>query len=131
MSGVYGTFIENFPELFDTFNIWYEGEEDIKYTVRAIYMPDKGDGIKRRKYTSGNTGLDIIEDDVFYISHKFNNTTKIGAYVQKLNDNIIMRLTKVVRYDKAAGYYVYTIEKVTGTTLDKDKKLDVKEATFA
>lgn len=131
MGGVYGSFIENFPELFETFTIWYSDDKSDAITVRAVYMPNKGNGIKRRKYTSGNTALDITEDDHFYISRKYDSQVKIGAYVQKLNDNIIMRLTKVVPYDKAAGYRVYLIERVNGTTIDKDQDLPVKEATFA
>lgn len=131
MGGVYGTFVENFPELFETFSVWYADDKSDITTVRAIYMPEDGDGIKRRKYTSGNTGLDIIEDDQFYISHKYDSQVKVGAYVQKVNDNIIRRLTKVMRYDKAAGYYIYKIERVNGTTIDKTTDLPVKEGYFA
>lgn len=131
MGGVYGSFLENFSELMEGFSVWTaEDKSDIR-TVRAIHMPNKGSGLKRRKYTSGNTALDITGNDDFYISHKYDNLVKEGDYVEKIGDNIIMRLTELVPYDKAAGYRVFRIERVTGTTIDKDQNLEVKEATFA
>lgn len=131
MGGVYGSFYEHFQELSEFFHVWtLDDRSDIR-TVKAIYMPNKGSGLKRKKYTSGNTALDILDDDEFYISRKYDGQIKEGDYVQKVNDNIIMRLTKVVPYDKAAGYRVYKIERVTGTTPDKDEDLGVKEGYFA
>lgn len=131
MGGVYGSFIECFPELMESFNAWTaEDKSDIRI-VRAVYMPNKGSGIKRRKYTSGNTGLDITDSDEFYISRKYDGKVKVGDYITKVNDNIIMRLVKVLPFDLAAGYRVYAIERVTGSTVDDTDKLNVKEATFA
>lgn len=131
MGGVYGSFYEHFQELSEFFHVWtLDDRSDIR-TVKAIYMPNKGSGLKRKKYTSGNTALDILDDDEFYISRKYDGQIKEGDYVQKVNDNIIMRLTKVVPYDKAAGYRVYKIERVTGATPDKDEDLGVKEGYFA
>ena len=127
---VYGSFIEHFSELEDSFYIWTAEDRSDQRLVRAIYMPNKGSGIKRRKYTSGNTALDITESDDFYIRRKYYGLVKEGDYVQKVNDNIIMRLTKDVPFDKAAGYRIYTIERVTGTTPDKVQDLLVKEAVF-
>ena len=34
-------------------------------------------------------------------------------------------------FEKAAGYHVFTIERVTGTTIDKQEPLKVKEGYFA
>lgn len=131
MSGVYGSFLESFPELVESFLVWTKEDKSDVRTVRAVYMPSKGSGLKRRKYTSGNTALDISGNDDFYISNKYANLVKEGDYVEKKGDNIIMRLTELVPYDKAAGYRVFKIEKVTGTTVDKDQNLNVKEAVFA
>lgn len=131
MAGVYGTFVEEFRELSEPFYVWtLEDKSDIRL-VRAIYIPNKGSGIKRRKYTSGNTSLDIIDEDDFYISRKYDACVKIGDYVTRMHDNIIMRLTGEVPYTKAAGYRIYTIERVTGSTPDKDEKLKVKEVYIA
>lgn len=131
MNGVYGSFIENFPELYESFIVWTKEDKSDVRTVRGIYMPSNGDTIKRRKYTSGNTALDIKEVDEFYISRKYDNYVKTGDYIQKVKDNIIRRLTGVVPYDKAAGYRIYVVERVTGTTTDKNEELNIKEATFA
>lgn len=129
--GAYGTFVENFPELYETFKIWLKEDHSDEITVRAIYMPNKGSGLKRRKYTSGNTALDIMDDDCFYISRKYDSLIKEGAYVKKISDNILMRLTRVLPFDIAGGFRVYTIERVTGTTEDKTTDLPVKEGVFA
>lgn len=131
MNGVYGSFIENFPELYESFIVWTKEDKSDVRIVRGIYMPSNGDTIKRRKYTSGNTALDIKEVDEFYISRKYDNYVKTGDYIQKVKDNIIRRLTGVVPYDKAAGYRIYVVERVTGTTTDKNEELNIKEATFA
>lgn len=131
MSGVYGDFVETFPELRELFQVWTMPDKSDIRDVVAIYMPNKGSGIKRRKYTSGNTTQDIVDDDEFYVSTVFENMVHEGDYVQKPGDAIIRRLTKVLPFDKAAGYRIYTIERVTGTTPDKDQPLIVKEGKFA
>ena len=51
MGGVYGSFLENFPELLESFSVWTKEDKTDIRTVRAIYMPNKGSGLKRRKYT--------------------------------------------------------------------------------
>lgn len=131
MGGVYGSFYEEFPELVERFHVWTAEDRSDERLITGIYIPTKGSGIKRRKYTSGNTALDITDVDEIYISRKYDGQVKEGDYIQKINDNLIMRITNDVPYDKAAGYRVYKVELVTGTTYDKDQPLKVKEATFA
>lgn len=131
MGGVYGSFYEEFPELVERFYVWTAEDRSDERLITGIYIPTKGSGIKRRKYTSGNTALDITDADEIYISRKYDGQVKEGDYIQKINDNLIMRITNNVPYDKAAGYKVYKVELVTGTTYDKDQPLKVKEATFA
>lgn len=131
MGGVYGSFYEEFPELVERFHVWTAEDRSDERLITGIYIPTKGSGIKRRKYTSGNTALDITDIDEIYISRKYDGQVKEGDYIQKINDNLIMRITNNVPYDRAAGYRVYKVELVTGTTYDKDQPLNVKEATFA
>lgn len=131
MGGVYGSFYEEFPELVERFHVWTSEDRSDERLITGIYIPTKGSGIKRRKYTSGNTALDITDVDEIYISRKYDGQVKEGDYIQKINDNLIMRVTNNVPYDRAAGYRVYKVELVTGTTYDKDQPLKVKEATFA
>lgn len=131
MGGVYGSFYEEFPELVERFHVWTAEDRSDERLITGIYIPTKGSGIKRRKYTSGNTALDITDVDEIYISRKYDGQVKEGDYIQKISDNLIMRITNDVPYDKAAGYRIYKVELVTGTTYDKDQPLKVKEATFA
>jgi len=132
MSGVYGDFIETFPELREPFDVWDKEDASDKRRVIAVYMPNEGGGIKRRKYTSGNTGLDITNSDEFYIDNINGKKVQIGTYVRQLSDpRFVLRLTHDVGYDKAAGYHIYTIERVTGATIDKTEDLKVKEPYFA
>lgn len=131
MGGVYGSFYEEFPELVERFHVWTAEDRSDERLITGIYIPTKGSGIKRRKYTSGNTALDITDVDEIYISRKYDGQVKEGDYIQKISDNLIMRVTNNVPYDRAAGYRAYKVELVTGTTYDKDQPLKVKEATFA
>ena len=132
MSGVYGDFIENFLELREVFNVWdKEDASDIRQVI-AVYMPNAGGGIKRRKFTSGNTGHDITNEDEFYIACEYDNCVQVGTYVRQTSDpRYVLRLTHDIGYDKAAGYHVYTIERVTGANIDKTEDLEVKEPYFA
>lgn len=132
MSGVYGDFIEVFPELREAFDAWDKDDASDKRQVIAVYMPNEGGGIKRRKYTSGNTGLDITNSDEFYIDNINGQKVKVGTYIRRLSEpQNVLRLTHDVGYDKAAGYHIYTIELVTGATIDKTEDLKVKEPYFA
>ena len=132
MSGVYGDFIETFPELREPFEVWDKEDASDKRKVIAVYMPNEGGGIKRRKYTSGNTGLDITNSDELYIDNINGKKVQVGTYVRRLSEpQNVLRLTHDVGYDKAAGYHIYTIELVTGATIDKTEDLKVKEPYFA
>ena len=132
MSGVYGTFVEHFTELNEPCECWNKEDASDKWTIVAIYMPTEGSGIKRRKYTSGNTGLDITESDEFYVSCRYDKDLREGTYIRRIqHPDYVYRLTKDVGYEKAAGYHVFTIERVTGTTIDKQEPLKVKEGYFA
>lgn len=132
MSGAYGDFIEVFPELRESFDAWDKEDASDKRQVIAVYMPNEGGGIKRRKYTSGNTGLDITNSDEFYIDNINGTKVKVGTYIRRLSEpQNVLRLTHDVGYDKAAGYHIYTIELVTGATIDKTEGLKVKEGYFA
>ena len=130
MAGVYGSFYECFPELQERFDVWTNPDKSDIRSIVAIFMPNQGSVIKRRKYTSGNTALDIQDSDELYVSIAFGKRIREGDYIQG-NDGILRRLTGLVPYDKAAGYRIYTVERVTGATAEKTEELKVKEARFA
>lgn len=128
---VYGGFITAFPELLETIQVWKETKEDSKL-IRVIYIPSADEQIKRRKYTSGNTSLDITNEDQLYVKATLKSKINVGDYFIRLIDNkVIMRVTGQRPYTKAADYVVYTVQKVTGDTIDDTEKLDVKEGYFA
>lgn len=132
MNGVYGTFLEHFSELNEKFDAWNKEDASDKFEIVAVYMPTSGSGIKRRKYTSGNTGLDVTESDQLYVTNFWNEHLREGTYIRRLeHPEFIMRLVNEVPYDKAAGYHVWEIERVTGATIDKTENLKVKEPYFA
>lgn len=132
MSGVYGDFVEVFPELREVCYVWNTEDGSNETEIVAIYMPTHGGGIKRRKYTSGNTGHDVVESDELYVECRFDSMCKVGTYVRrKDHPEWIMRLTNDIGYEKAAGYHVFEIERVTGATIDKTEDLKVKEGYFA
>jgi len=131
MSGAYGDFLQAFPELYETCQVFdKEDKTDIR-TIRCIHLTQHGDGIKRRKYTSGNTGLDITGDDQIFVLAKYMRLVNIGTYVLFQDTLDWYRLTKLMSYKKAAGYAVYKVELVTGATADSDADLNVKEPYFA
>ena len=131
MGGVYGDFIEYFQELYEPHDVWTKEDRSDTRRITAVYLPNKGDGIKRRKYTSGNTALDIQDTDVIYVSATFKNKISVGDYIQKVGDPYFMRVTNNISYIKAAGYMVFAVDRVTGPTPDKDEPLGVKEGYFA
>lgn len=132
MSGIYGTFLEHFTELNESCDAWNEEDASDRFQIAAVYMPTSGSGIKRRKYTSGNTGLDVTESDQLYVTDIWNKQLREGTYIRRLSHpDFILRLVNEVSYDKAAGYHVWEIERVTGATIDKKEDLKVKEPYFA
>lgn len=131
MTGVYGTFLEHFNELAKAYHVWDTLEKGEPRTIKAVFIPTKGDGLHRQKYTSGNTAIDTRKMDTLYIRSAFKSQIKDGDYIQKVGDNITMRVMKVLPYDEAGGYFIATVEMVTGSTPEKNQPLPIKEPYFA
>lgn len=129
MPGVYGDFIECFPELMETFKVWTESETDCRQ-IRGIYIPTKGGGIDRRKFTSKNWVLDQVDSDLIYVKLAYKDKIKIGDYFRRNAESPMRRVTTKVEYDKSAGYLVFGIEKVEGSRPDQKDSLNVKGAEF-
>ena len=129
--GVYGNFLTPFPELKERIVVWTKEDRSDERTIIAIYMTTGGGGIKRKKYTSGNTALDIQDSDDLYVSTKYDGQIKVGDYFKRPRSAYIYRVVNRKPYDMAAGYQWYDVERVTGATPDKDEPLPVKEGYFA
>ena len=76
--------------------------------------------------------MDVTESDQLYVLDRWSKQLREGTYIRRLeHPEFVMRLINEVPYDKAAGYHVWTIERVTGATIDKTEDLKVKEPRFA
>lgn len=129
--GVYGNFLLAFPELKERIKVWSKEDHSDERNIVAIYMTTEGGGIKRRKYTSGNTSLDIVDSDDLYVDYKYKSFINVGDYFQRKNDPFTYRVISCKPYDRASGYLWFDVERVTGATSDKDEALPVKEGYFA
>ena len=128
---VYGNSLLAFPELKERLKVWTKEDRSDERSIVAVYMTTEGGGVKRRKYTSGNTSLDIVDSDDLYVDHRYKNLINVGDYFQRKNDSFIYRVINRKPYDIAAGYLWFDVERVTGATLDKNEALPVKEGYFA
>lgn len=127
----YGAFITAFPELMQTVTVWTEYDRSDKRQIRVLYVPSKGDVIKRRKYTSGNTLLDIQGDDVILVHTRYTKEIKIGDYVLFPDDDTPYRITAPRNYSNAADFRMYGIQRLTGADDTQQERLEVKEPYFA
>lgn len=127
---VYGDFIACFPELQERIDVWTKEDKSDIRTIVAAHIPQEGSLIKRRKYTSGNTGLDITDADLLYVHFSYKEQISTGDYFYKDN-KIIWRVVGRVDYSLPADFLVYAIEKVTGANADQKEALPAKEGYFA
>ena len=128
---VYGNSLLAFPELKERLKVWTKEDRSDERSIVAVYMTTEGGGVKRRKYTSGNTSLDIVDSDDLYVDYRYKNLINVGDYFQRKNDSFIYRVINRKPYDIAAGYLWFDVERVTGATPDKNEALPVKEGYFA
>ena len=127
---VYGDFLACFPELHELITVWTKDDKSDERQMPAMYIPTSGSSIRRRKYTSGNTGLDVIDEDVIYIHSIYISQISEGDYFCR-SDKIIWRVVGKVDYSIPADFNVYRVEKVTGATIKHTDPLPVKEGYFA
>lgn len=126
---VYGTFIEHFSELIEPIYIM-EGNTIVK-TITGIYMPFAGSSLKRRKYTSGNTALDVQEENEIYLHPVYSSYIKEGTLLKVFSKpNYFLRVVSELPFDTIGGFQIHRVQRVTGSTPDKQEKLNVKEPRF-
>lgn len=126
---VYGTFIEHFSELIEPIYVM-EGDVLVK-TITGIYMPREGSYLKRRKYTSGNTSLDVQEENEIYLHSMYSIYIKEGTLLKVFSrPEYFLRVVSDVPFDTIGGFQIHRVQRVTGSTPDKQEKLNVKEPRF-
>lgn len=126
---IYGDFLVCFPELQEIASVWTKEDRADLRAVPIVYIPDRGSSIKRRKFTSGNTALDIEDDDYIYVHDSHKSQISEGDYFCRA-DKIIWRVSGKVDYSLPADYLCYAIVKVTGATYEQTDRLEVKEGRF-
>ena len=126
---VYGDFLACFPELNESIEVWTEDMDDIR-NITVVFIPSGGSDIKRRKYTSGNTSLDITDEDLLYVHVSYLPQISTGDYFRR-TDKIIWRVVGKLDYAVPADYNVLRVAKVTGATQEQQDPLPVKEGYFA
>ena len=126
---IYGDFLACFPELNESIEVWTEDTDDIR-NITAVFIPSGGSDIKRRKYTSGNTSLDITDEDLLYVHVSYLPQISTGDYFRR-TDKIIWRVVGKLDYAVPADYNVLRVAKVTGATQEQRDPLPVKEGYFA
>lgn len=129
--GVYGNFLTVFPELMQTITVWTLKDHSDERKVRCIYADTLPDGIRRKKFTSQNTAQDLFEDAQIYVDTRYAKWIGVGDYFRNPNQDYMMRVVAQREYNYAAGYIVFNVERVGGTTPDQTGELKVKEAYFA
>lgn len=126
---VYGDFLSCFPELQEQITVWTKEDKSDSRGIPVVYIPDRGSKIKRRKFTSGNTALDIEDDDYLYVHSSFISQISEGDYFHRA-DKIIWRVTGRVDYSLPADFICYAVEKVSGATSEQQEPLVIKEGRF-
>lgn len=129
--GVYGNFLTAFPELHRSIKVWTKVDHSDERTIRAIFLDDKADGIRRKKFTSGNSALDMYDDAELYVSKKWSDSITVGDFLEHPEKKYMMRVVHEKEFNFAAGYTLFGIERVGGSTPDQTAPLEVKEAYFA
>lgn len=128
MSGVYGSFVECFPEITRTYDMWNDNEQ---WKIRGMYIPSKGESIVRKKLTAGNTALDIADDDLLFVTNKYSDMIHEGDFFRRSGDDIMQRIVRDLGYDISGAYHIFAVQRVGGSRPDQNQSLDVKEGTYA
>lgn len=94
-------------------------------------MPFAGSSLKRRKYTSGNTALDVQEENEIYLHPVYSSYIKEGTLLKVFSKpNYFLRVVSELPFDTIGGFQIHRVQRVTGSTPDKQEKLNVKEPRF-
>lgn len=128
---VYGNMLSAFPELMRTITVWTAKDKSDARTIRAVYLPSKGDTLKRQKFTNRGQGIEYFEDDYLYVGRRFADKIDIGDYFEEPNAGHISRAVGRADYVHEGGFVAYITERVTGATIATSEPLEVKEAQFA
>lgn len=130
MGGVYGNFLDVFPELKRRFVLW-DKDKTYENTIIAVYFDEDMIGMTGIRMGRRNvTAVDIKDDGMLYVGSPYIEKVHIGDYFKHPMEQTIMRVTKRMAFDFAAGYATFHTERLTGTTPEQTGELKVKEPEF-
>lgn len=128
---VYGGFLTAFPELHRSLKVFTKEDKSDIRTIRAVYMPTRGDRLERQKFTSRGKALQYFEDDSLFVGKAFIDKIRVGDYFYSPNDETLQKVVGQAEWQFEGGFTRFVTERVTGTNVDQQDELKVKEAQFA
>lgn len=129
--GVYGNLLSHFPELYRRIQVWTSPDKSDLRTITGVYLPTKGDKLKRWKFSNRGSAIDYSDDDQLFVHTRYRDQIKEGDYFYDPDDNHICRVMGDQNFSHPGGFIVFNVERVTGANHDQQGTLEVKEATFA
>lgn len=126
--GVYGSFLDSFPELFERMTACPPKTLDWR-SIKGIFLPKGGNAVSRRKITSGNWIGDLQAGDYLFVTKKYEPETREGWHIKR-NDETY---TVIKRFDyiKTGGFIYCELERMQGATLEQGDDLLIKRGTFS
>lgn len=126
--GVYGTFLDAFPELFEKMTACPPKTTDWR-NIKGIFVPKDGNTVMRRKITSGTWVGDLATGDYLFVKRKYEPETREGWYIKHKGETY----TIIKRFDfiKAGGFIYCELERQQGATLEQGDDLKIKRGTFS
>jgi hypothetical protein len=133
MGGVYGGFLEFFPELMERQEFYaqepkvsggYKNKQIIG-TFRVIFQNDE---FQRLTNKSGKwNGLDIKDGIMLWSAKKI----PTGAFFKNPHkDGAVYRIEGVISYEREGGFYSYVAGRVTGASGEQTGTLELRKGVF-
>lgn len=126
--GVYGTFLESFPELFEKMTICPPKTTDWR-RIKGVFIPKEGNSVARRKITSGTWVGDIGTGDYLFVTRRYEPEANEGWYVKYKGETYT--IIKKYDYTRSGGFICCELERQQGATLEQGDDLQIKRGTFS
>lgn len=127
---VYGNLLSAFPELMRTIKVFTKEDRSDLRTIRAVYMPTKGDTLVRQKITNRGTAIQYFGSDCLFVPKYWRSKIDIGDYFYSPQDSALCRVVGMTDWQYEGGFTRFVTERMSGTAVDDTEELKVKEAQF-
>lgn len=126
--GVYGTFLDSFPELFEKMTACPPKTVDWR-NIRGVFLPKGGNSVTRRKVTSGTWIGDLASGDYLFVTKRYEPETREGWSIKYKGDTY----TVIKRYDylRSGGFIYCELERQQGATMEQGADLHIKRGSFS